>query len=113
MAELADLRRIALALPAAVESPGEPHFTVRGKQFVHTWRERVHPKKTKVPRPDVLVVQVPDLTDKEALIAERPDVFFTEPHYDGYRMVLVRLREVDVDTLAEVVTDSYRLVSGG
>ena len=113
MATAQQLADIALALPGAEQTPGDqPHFTVGGKQFVWTWRERVHPRKTKVPRPDVLVVQVPDLQDKEALIAERPDVFFTEPHYDGYRMVLVRLPEADVATLTEVVTDSYRLVAG-
>ena len=111
MAEPGDLRRIALALPGAVEEPGDPRFTVGGKQFVWTWRERVDPKKTKVPRPDVLVVRVPDLADKEALIASDPDAFFTEPHYDGYALVLVRLPVVDVASLAEVVADSWRCVS--
>ncbi|MGN6300624.1 MAG: MmcQ/YjbR family DNA-binding protein [Angustibacter sp.] len=111
MAELDDLRRVALALPDAVEEPGDPLFTVGGKQFVWTWRERVHPKRTKVPRPDVLAVRVPDLDDKAALIASDPESFFTEPHYDGYAIVLVRLPVVRVDALAEVVADSYRLVA--
>ena len=111
MAEPDDLRRIALALPEAEQTPGDPHFTVRGKQFVWTWRERVHPKKTKLPRPDVLAVRVPDLPDKSALIASDPHAFFTEPHYDGYAVVLVRLPVVGVDALTEVVTDSYRCVA--
>ena len=111
MAELHDLRRVALALPDAVEEPGDPCFRVGGKQFVWTWRERVHPRKAKVPRPDVLAVRVPDLQDKEALIASDPESFFTEPHYDGYAIVLVRLPVVGTDALAEVVADSYRCVA--
>ncbi|HEX3004263.1 MAG TPA: MmcQ/YjbR family DNA-binding protein [Angustibacter sp.] len=110
MADRDDLRRVALALPDAVEEPGDPRFTVSGRQFVWTWRERVHPKRTKVPRPDVLVVRVPDLADKEALVASDPETFVTEPHYDGYPMVLVRLPSADPDVLAEVVADSYRCV---
>ncbi len=111
MADVEDLRRIALSLPGAAQTPGDPHFTVGGKQFVWTWRERVHPRKTKVPRPDVLVVRVPDLQDKEALIASDPEAFFTEPHYDGHPMVLVRLPVVSVEALAEVVADSWRCVA--
>jgi hypothetical protein len=111
MAEAEDLRRIALALPEAAQTPGDPHFTVRGKQFVWTWRERVHPKKTKVPRPDVLAVRVPDEQDKAALISSDPESFFTEPHYDGYAIVLVRLPVIEVDALVDVVTDSYRCVA--
>jgi hypothetical protein len=111
MADLEDLRRAALALPGATQEVGDPLFTVGGKQFVWTWRERVHPKKTKVPRPDVLAVRVPDLQDKVALIASDPEAFFTEPHYDGYAVVLVRLPVVAPDVLAEVVADSYRCVT--
>lgn len=111
MADRDDLRRVALALPDAVEEPGDPLYTVGGKQFVWTWRERVHPKKTKVPRPDVLVLRVPDLADKEALVAGDPETFFTEPHYDGYPMVLVRLPLADPHVLAEMVADSYRLTA--
>ena len=72
MAAMDDLRRIALALPEAEQTPGDPLFTVRGKQFVWTWRERVHPKKTKVPRPDVLAVRVPDQPDKSRPDRQRP-----------------------------------------
>lgn len=111
MADIEDLRRVALSLPGAVEEPGDPRYLVGGRQFVWTWRERVHPKRTKVPRPDVLVVRVADLEDKQALIASDPEAFFTEPHYDGYPRVLVRLPVVGVAALAEVVTDSWRCVA--
>src|SRR5690348_9595451 len=61
-----DVRRIALALPGVTEHKG-PHssgFSVgsKGKQkgLVWVWRERVDPKKPRVPNPDVLVVRVAD-----------------------------------------------------
>src|SRR6478672_2211166 len=111
MASPDDLRRVALALPETSEVEGDPLFLMCGKQFVWTWRERVHPKKTKVPRPDVLAVRVPDEQDKAALISSDPDSFFTEPHYDGYAVVLVRLPVIGAEALAEVVTDSYRCVA--
>ena len=34
-----------------------------------------------------------DLADKEAALAADPDSFFTTPHLDGYRAVLIRLRK--------------------
>ena len=34
--------------------------------------------------------------------------FFTEPHYNGFPAVLVRLATVDVDELAELVIDAWR-----
>jgi hypothetical protein len=36
-------------------------------------------------------------------------VFFTTPHYDGYAYVLVRLAEVDLAALRELVEDAWRL----
>jgi hypothetical protein len=41
----------------------------------------------------------------EALDAE---VFFTEPHYDGFPAVLVRLPAIDLDLLREVLTSAWR-----
>jgi hypothetical protein len=111
VASYEELRSIAMALPLATEVEGDPLFLVAGKQFVWTWRERVHPKKTKVPRPDVLAVRVPDEQDKAALISSDPTVFFTEPHYDGYAIVLVRLPRIGIPALTEVVQDSWRCVA--
>lgn len=58
--------------------------------------------------PDALVVMVPDLDDKEALLQGNPDVFFTTPHYDGYAFVLVHVEKVDADELAELIEDAWR-----
>jgi len=105
-----DVRRLALALPDVEESTGAFGFSVAGKGFVWLWRERVDPKKKKVANPEVVVLPVADLGEKEALIASVPGVF-TEPHYNGYKAVLVRLPEVALDELAELVTDAWRAIA--
>src|SRR5947207_1635551 len=108
MASQEDVRRIALSLPEAVEDPAEFHFRVDGKLFVWAWNERVDPRWARVPRSDVVAVRVRDESEKEILIDMEPRVFFTEPHYDGYPAVLVRLTEIDLDLLAKLVHDAWR-----
>ena len=84
-------------------------YTVGGKAIVWTWLERVHPKKGRVPNPDVVAVRVADESEKELLIDMDPSVFFTEPHYHGYPAILIRLPAVDVPTLETMVTNAWRL----
>jgi hypothetical protein len=112
MASQDDVRRLALALPEAVEEDGRFAFAVpnRGKLkgFAWVWQERVEPKKPRVPNPEVLAVRVAGAGEKEELLAAEPDVFFTEPHYNGFPAVLVRLAAIEVDELAELLTDAWR-----
>jgi hypothetical protein len=42
------------------------------------------------------------------LIAADPEKFFTEPHDKGFPAVLVRLAEVGVRELRELLTDAWR-----
>ena len=101
MATIDDVRRIALSLPGAEERAshgGAASFRTKPRGFAYH-REDV----------DAVVLFVPSEEDKHALIASDPKIFFTEPHYDGYAAVLVRLGAVSVDELAELVTDSWRL----
>jgi hypothetical protein len=108
MADQQDVRRIALGLPETTEDPDTFHFRVRGKGFTWVFPERVHPKKPRVPNPEVLVVRVAGLAEKEALLASDAAVFFTTPHYDGYKAVLVRLPVVADSHLTELITDAWR-----
>jgi|SRR5579862_1386126 hypothetical protein len=112
MASLGDLRRIALSLPATGEAADRVAFSVlnRGKEkgIAWVWNERVDPKKPRVPRPDVIVVRVANLEEKEVLLASDTTKFFTESHYNGYPAVLVRLAEIDVDELEELIVDAWR-----
>lgn len=107
MADFEDVRRIALALPETVED--NDAFSVVGKGFVWPWRERVNPKKKKIKRFDVVAVRTDGVGEKDALINADPRKFFTEDHYNGYAAVLLRLDEVDVDELRELLTDAWRV----
>lgn len=78
------------------------------KGFAWTWNERIEPKKPRVPNPEVLAVRVASLAEKEALLAADPAKFFTEPHYNGFPAVLIRLAAIDADELAELITDAWR-----
>lgn len=107
-----DVRRIALSLPETSEADDRFAFSVhnRGKQkgIAWVWKERVHPKQARVPNPDVLAVRVANESEKHMLIESDPDKYFTEPHYNGYPAVLVRLAAVDAEELAELITDAWR-----
>lgn len=87
-----------MALPQTVEAADRFSFSVRNldkqKAFVWAWAERVEPKKPRVPRSDVVAIRVIDRFDKEALLASAPDRFFTEPHYNGFPAILVRLPRI-------------------
>jgi hypothetical protein len=38
-----------------------------------------------------------------------PEAFFTTPSYDGWPLVMLRLTEVGVERLAELITDAWRM----
>ncbi|GAY08121.1 MmcQ/YjbR family DNA-binding protein [Pseudonocardia sp. N23] len=111
MAGWDDVRRLALALPDVTERAGEnPQWLVRGKGFVwdRPLRRADHEALgAAAPTGPVLGAWVADLGVKEALIADDAAVFFTTPHFDGYRAVLVRLDDIAVDELAEVVEGAW------
>jgi hypothetical protein len=112
MATQADVRRIALSLPGAEEAENDFAFEVRNKGklkgFVWVWKERVNPKKPRVPQPGVLAVRVPSLDAKEFLLAMDPAKFFTEPHYSGFPAVLVRLPAVTARELRPLIAEAWR-----
>jgi len=107
MATQADVRRIAHSLPETSEDGGF-HFTVAGKGFAWVWMERVQPKEPRVPNPEVIAVRVANELEKQALLSLDANVFFTEPHYDGYPAVLVRLPAIDLGLLEKVLADAWR-----
>jgi hypothetical protein len=112
MADQQTVRRIALTLPGALEEEGRFAFSVenKGKRkgFAWVWLERLDPRKPRVPRPDVLAVRVRDQAEKAALLGGDPDTFFTEPHYDGFPAVLVRLPAITEARLRELLVDAWR-----
>jgi Uncharacterized protein conserved in bacteria len=107
MATREDVRRIALSLPEAREEAGFA-FAVAGRGFAWPWMERLDPKKARVPNLEVMGVRVANELEKQALLSLDTDIFFTEPHYDGYPAVLVRLPAIDLELLEQVLTDAWR-----
>jgi hypothetical protein len=112
VATQADVRRIALSLEGTAEDRNEFVFRVNGKFFVWLWRERVDPKKPRVPNPEVIAVRVADDIAKQLLLAMDPTAFFTEPHYDGYNAVLVRLPKISLAMLRDVIAQAWATRSG-
>jgi len=115
MADLEDVRRLALALPEVTTDDEQLMFsvTVKGKAkgFAWPWNERVEPKKPKVRNLDVYAVRVANGSEKEMLLASDPAKFFTEDHYNGFPAVLVRIAALDVDELGELLTDAWRCMA--
>lgn len=115
MATQADVRRIALSLPETTENPDRFAFSVRNKNkdrgFAWVWLERIHPKKGRVPNPQVLAVRVADEGEKYMLVASDEEKFFTEAHYNGYAAVLIRLPAIRVPELRELITDAWRCMA--
>jgi hypothetical protein len=112
MADQDDVRRIALSLPETEEVVGRFAFSVRNRgklrAFVWVWVERVEPKKPRVPRPDVIAVRVANLDEKDILLSLDSAKFFTEPHYDGFPAVLVRLPAIGAGELKDLITGAWR-----
>ena len=112
MATQADVRRIALSLPAVEEASDRFAFSFRSggkaKGFVWVWMERVTPKEPRVPNPGVIAVRVANVAQRDLMIAVEPTKFFTEPHYNGFPAVLVRLDAVSVAELEGLVADAWR-----
>lgn len=104
-----DVHRIALGLPHAVRDGTKRRYRVEGgKGFAWTWKKRIDPRRARVGQLDVFAVRVADEGEKQALLASAPATFFTEPHYDDYPAVLVRLDAIEEDELSELLTDAWR-----
>lgn len=112
MASRNDARRIAAALPGVTAAQKGFAFSVENKGkargFIWVWQERIHSRKPRVPNPLVLAARVANETEKAALLGVDPDKFFTEPHYNGFPAVLVRLPAVSVAELRQVITEAWR-----
>jgi hypothetical protein len=107
-----DVHRIALSLPHATQDGSKIRYLVDGgKAFAWTWKKRIEPKRARVEQLDVFAVRVANEEEKQVLIASDPAKFFTEPHYNGYPAVLVRLAEIDSDELTELLMDAWRIVA--
>jgi hypothetical protein len=112
MATWDDVRRLALGLPETAEASarGNLGWSVKDKAFA--WerplrRGDLEALGDAAPDGPILCARVADIGVKEALIADNPAAFFTTPHFDGYPAVLVRLDDIAVDELEELITEAW------
>ena len=115
MASFDDVRRIALSLPETTEavSWGNAHWRVKNKGFV--WErplnqsDRVALEALGEPAPEgaLLGVRIADIGVREAMIADDPNLFSTIPHFDDFPAILVRLDQIDVPELEELIVEAW------
>ena len=112
MATWDDVQRIALALPETSEreSRGLRGWNVKDKGFV--WerplrRGDLEALGDDAPEGPILGARVEHLGAKEALLADASGVFFTTPHFDGYPAILVRLDEIGIEDLHELIVEAW------
>lgn len=112
---VADLHEAALAMPhVTVEhgSAGNPVYQVGRRSFVYfrtPRRDAVDPV-TGERFTDVVVLWVADEGDKQALVLDPANPFFTTSHFDGHPSVLVRssrLAEIGRREAVELVQEAW------
>jgi hypothetical protein len=87
----------SLADVERVEGSEYTSFSVRGKRFGYYW-----------PRTQTVGLKQ-TLSEQQALVFERPDVFEEQFTSGGFGWVVVYLSGVEVDELSELVYEAWRL----
>ena len=112
MADAEDVRRIASALPDAVEIDSDGFdFRVGNKGFVWSYPERLAGQPRRI-RTDIAVLYVGDLAEKHALVLGEPALFFSAPGWDDWPYVMLRLEQVGIERLTELITDAWHMRAG-
>jgi hypothetical protein len=99
------VREFALALPGVEESTihGAPSLKVRGQLLTC-------PAIYRSAEPNSLVVKI-DLDQRAKLLAAEPRVYYLTDHYINYPTVLVRLREIDRNSLRNLLRTAWDFVT--
>lgn len=113
MASWDDVRTLAMALPEVTEGGaqgGSTGWAVKGKGFV--WERPLRKADLlelgdAAPQGAILGARTAGLEEKEALLAANPVAFFATSHFDGYPAILVRLDDISLDELRELITDAW------
>lgn len=91
--------RVVAALADVEQVDGERYtsYSVRGARFGYYW-----------PRTRTVGLKQ-TLSEQQALVSERPDVFEEQFTAGGFGWVVVYLAGIDVDELSELVFEAWRL----
>jgi hypothetical protein len=109
MASWTDVVRALRPLPAIASPPGRREWRVKDKLLA--WERPLRPADraalgTSAPAGPILAVHVP-LEVKEMLLAARPRVFFTTPHFDGWPAILIRLPVIPAPELRAFLRQAW------
>jgi hypothetical protein len=112
MASTDDVRRLALAMPEAVEVAKRDGAQWKVKDRLFVWerplrRGDLEALGDDAPEGPVLAARIADEGVKQALIASDPTVYFTVPHFNGYNAILVRLDVIGPAELEELITEAW------
>jgi hypothetical protein len=109
MATWTDVSSLMKALPAIVRSPERREWRIKDKLLA--WERPLRQADraalgASAPTGPILGVHVP-LDVKEMLLASRPKVYFTTPHFDGWPAILIRLPAIPVKELRALLRQSW------
>ena len=99
------VRKIGLELPDVEEgtSYGAPALKVGGKMFVCV-------PSHKSAEPDSIAARVSFL-ERDLRMSAEPSVYYLKPHYEGYEVVLVRVKLLSDASLRELLETAREFVA--
>jgi len=99
------VRKIGLALPEVEEGTayGSPALKVRGSLLACL-------PINKSAEPESLAVAM-DLDQRSGLLAEAPGTYYVTDHYVDYPVVLVRLSQIRIEQLRDLLGSAWRFVT--
>lgn len=113
MATWDELHQIAMSLPEVsekIDRKGIRQWRVKDKLIV--WerplrRSDFEALGESAPDGPILGARVPDVGAKEALLADDGDIYFTTPHFDAYPAILVKMDNLSIEELEELVVEAW------
>lgn len=99
------VREIALGMADVEDSTmyGSPALKARGKLLAGL-------PVNKSAEPESLGVCI-DFDQRDALLAEAPETYYVTDHYVNYPVVLVRLSQIRMDELRDLLNSAWRFVT--
>ena len=100
-----DVARVGLELPGTEEATayGGRCLKVNGRHFCGI-------AVNKSAEPNSLILHV-SAAERDVMIEEQPDLYYTAEHYENYDCVLVRLSGLDRELLGDLLRLSHRFVA--